>query len=269
MKNFSFRRYGMLLRLDFVGEWRKNLIRLSGLFLACFAIMLVKIFFHSWTYGSYPFRANDSQVSSTVLGLTIVLWAFYLIKGASTLMQHVRTKPQMIAHFTLPATTGEKFAARLSFLLLEQTAGFAAAFLLADLTQGLVFFMMRDVPMFFTPFAFEALADLFSAADASELAILALGILSTHAVYTLGATVFRRWPFVLTVLCNWVLGIVFITAVITFAAKAEANEALIRHYLDTYDVEATARLVLFIWSLTVTVAGYSLAYVLYRRRQLS
>lgn len=265
MKYFDFRRYAMLLRLDLVGQWRKNAIVMGGLFMACFAIMLSKLTYHSAIADNYVYHANDHAVAVTVFVFIGILWTLCLAKSASMLMAHTRSKQQFIAHFTLPATTGEKFAARLTYLVLGQTAGFALCFAAADLLQGLLFCSMHDVPMFFTPFLLRYIGDFFTENSAADVTLTLLMGLYGHATYTLGAALFRRWPFVLTTFCNWLLGLLFISGCFYIAHAYLSTETRITLTM-WQEVSKIGAIVVYS---AVCATFYTLSYFLYRRRQLA
>lgn len=265
MTHFNFHRFAMLLRLDLIGEWRKNAIIMGGLFMACFIIMLFKLTYHaSMSSYDYQFHAADHLIASTSLVFICILWVLCMFKGASMLMQHTRSKQQFIAHFTLPATTAEKYAARMTYLLLGQTAGFVLCFVTADIVQGVLFCTMHDVPTFFTPFALKYIGDFLSDTDGTTLAITLLTVLYWHASYTLGATLFRRWPFVLTTFCNWLLGLLIITGLVSMHYSITHRPQVIINMS-----ESGLKAFSIIWSVALCTAFYTLSYFLYRRRQLA
>ena len=137
---FSFSRLGLVMKRDFVENWKTNLYVFLGFMFAFMASYLSMMVGHD---GSDNISL-DIYISSYVGSfITIVVFAFLLY--ASMMMKNMQTKENRFSYLMLPATMLEKFMAR----ALYATVGVFLMIMLSSLLVEAVHWLL--VPLFDLP----------------------------------------------------------------------------------------------------------------------
>lgn len=206
MKNFSLRRFGLLLRLDLIHNKRNWLIMVLGLIIAN---VLIEFFtFRSWTHvGPFISIAQDWALDSAVSAFFLIT-SVVVLAGFATTCEIFKTKTRRIYWLTLPATNTEKLLARLLLCTVGMFLVQIVTFAVADGLRMLWLSWRPDAPGSAFPEIWKEFvmfmqdwANLFSRVSDGGLhgAWVALWVLfvvlSLCATYLLGSTLFRRYVF--------------------------------------------------------------------------
>lgn len=220
MKNFDFRRCAFVLKYDLLGNGRKYLRGLGGLFLACFIVELLNFYTPSRTgvgVGEEGLWA-ELRLLHSVSNIMWLMLAFFVLVAAGLLFDPLKTKGGRISFLALPATRMEKYVARWVVAVLLWPAAFLVAFVAADLLRMALCPLLGHsfpsaVPVFFSSMLDSAVAIFKDTAprraasfrDLAENWFPLLACLSLHAVYLLGSSFFRKQAFLLTSLTGILL----------------------------------------------------------------
>jgi hypothetical protein len=148
---FSFSRLGLVMKRDFMENWKTNLYLFLGVFFAFLGVYLLQMYdyndsIHGGVLDAYQtVECYVSHHTAAFAGVT----SFLLVYFASETMRNMRTKEQRLSYLMLPATKLEKFVSRALFV----TVGIFVMILLASL-------LAEAVHWAFMPF-FENLPDKF------------------------------------------------------------------------------------------------------------
>ncbi len=123
--SFSLSRLALVMKRDFVENWKSNLYTFIGIFLAFLFVYLV---FMADENGS------SKGFSKDLAGAFAGISSFLLVYYASEIMKNMRTKEQRLSYLMLPATPLEKFVSRALFV----TVGMSVMILLASLLAEVV-----------------------------------------------------------------------------------------------------------------------------------
>ena len=122
---FSFSRLALVMKRDWMENWKTNLYTFLGIFLAFLFVYLVCMADEN---GSY--RGFDEVLAGAFAGIS----SFLLVYSASEIMKNMRTKEQRFSYLMLPATPLEKFVSRALYV----TVGMFVMILLASLLAEVV-----------------------------------------------------------------------------------------------------------------------------------
>lgn len=122
---FSFSRLGLVMKRDFMENWKTNLYTFLGISLA---FLLVYLLYMNDSNGSSNDFINDYA------GAFASITSYLLVYFASETMKNMRTKEQRFSYLMLPATSLEKFVSRALYV----TVGMFVMILLASLLAEVV-----------------------------------------------------------------------------------------------------------------------------------
>ena len=136
---FSFSRLGLVMKRDFMENWKTNLYR----FLGPYTIFLLVMWFSSMNMTN--FNEFSDIVSATFFSVLFFGGSF----TASYVLETMNTQQKRTSFLMLPATTFEKFFARFLYVTLGFVVLSTIALLLAEVTRFLL------LPMFDLPDTFK------------------------------------------------------------------------------------------------------------------
>ncbi len=223
MNNFSFTRVGLLIRHKIFSDIRNYRNQLIGIFLCIFLCM----FFIFYNVDIFSLNATDKAAALSISIPTLyfaggVLSLFY----TSLTFNSLNSKGKRISTLMLPATNLEKFISFLTVSVVFYHIAFLVLLPVADLANFLFFVIMKGSSVFFSPYFFEVMGE----CSPSMLFLLFLALLSQISTYVLGSACFRRQPFILTTLCEWVLSIVIL--IVSSISLGYIGENLPLHMID-------------------------------------
>ena len=136
---FSFSRLGLVMKRDFMENWKTNLYR----FLGPYTIFLLVMWFSSMNMTN--FNEFSDIVSATFFSVLFFGGSF----TASYVLETMNTQQKRTSFLMLPATTFEKFFARFLYVTLGFVVLSTTALLLAEVTRFLL------LPLFDLPDTFK------------------------------------------------------------------------------------------------------------------
>jgi hypothetical protein len=136
---FSFSRLGLVMKRDFMENWKTNLYR----FLGPYTIFLLVMWFSSMNMTN--FNEFSDIVSATFFSVLFFGGSF----TASYALETMNTQQKRISFLMLPATSFEKFLARFLYVTLGFVVLSTIALLLAEITRFLL------LPLFNLPDTFK------------------------------------------------------------------------------------------------------------------
>ena len=136
---FSFSRLGLVMKRDFMENWKPNLYR----FLGPYTIFLLVMWFSSMNMTN--FNEFSDIVSATFFSVLFFGGSF----TASYVLETMNTQQKRTSFLMLPATTFEKFFARFLYVTLGFVVLSTIALLLAEVTRFLL------LPLFDLPDTFK------------------------------------------------------------------------------------------------------------------
>ena len=136
---FSFSRLGLVMKRDFMENWKTNLYRLLG----PYTIFLLVMWFSSMNMTN--FNEFSDIVSATFFSVLFFGGSF----TASYALETMNTQQKRISFLMLPATSFEKFFARFLYVTVGFVVLSTIALLLAEVTRFLL------LPMFDLPDTFK------------------------------------------------------------------------------------------------------------------
>ena len=136
---FSFSRLGLVMKRDFMGNWKTNLYR----FLGPYTIFLLVMWFSSMNMTN--FNEFSDIVSATFFSVVFIGGCI----TASYVLETMNTQQKRPSFLMLPATTFEKFFARFLYVTLGFVVLSTTALLLAEVTRFLL------LPLFDLPDTFK------------------------------------------------------------------------------------------------------------------
>ena len=125
---FSFSRLGLVMKRDFMENWKTNLYR----FLGPYAAFLLVMWFSSMN------MTNFNEFSDIVSGTFFSVLFFGGSFTASYVLETMNTQQKRISFLMLPATSFEKFLARFLYVTLGFVVLCTIALLLAEVTRFLL-----------------------------------------------------------------------------------------------------------------------------------
>lgn len=203
-RTFSFSRLGLVMKRDFMENWKANLYTFLGMFIAFLLVYLTIMNNHD--HSVYGIQKELGQYinsyTAAIVGITSLLMVYF----ASEMMKNMRTKEQRLSCLMLPATSLEKFVSRGLYV----TVGLFVMILLASLLAEIVHYV-------FIPF-FDELPDTYKVCvwprawanvfpdEFTEVLVNEKGVLFGmtmggsvaiwwHSLYILGGNYFGRYAF--------------------------------------------------------------------------
>jgi len=203
MTQFNMKRFGTLLKCHLLEE-RRNLLRMFLGF--TLGLLFLHIFFTEVNGYAADEAAYLEKVEQAVT-ISLVVIMFGMLGCASAIFQNIRDKRPRTTFFMLPASTVEKFLVRFVWSTVVAFVIWMAAFVVADVLRMLASLLIGHEGMtsgIAMLFDFSDLSGLSEGIGYLALFVIANGLFN-HAVYTLGGTIFRRQPFIVTTLLLLVL----------------------------------------------------------------
>ena len=269
---FSFSRLMMVIKRDFVENWKQNL----HTFLSIYAAFLIAaLMAYKGTKDIDPTSIYFAYRLGFFTAVGIISYFLFHISAAH-IMDVLQTKEKRIAFHMLPATQTEKFVARALQAVVGCFLMIAAALFLTEITR-LILLPIIGAPAALQHFCLFDLQDIIfkglhwntfeSAINNAELDQIKNTVvfnticwmLATHSMFILGGTYFYKRPYIKT-FSYLVLG----TIIVSFFLGNE--------FLNLF-VETSDRLGFTvthsIFNLTITVVCWSLSYYLFTHSQVT
>ena len=125
---FSFSRLGLVMKRDWMENWKTNLYRFLGPYAVILFVMLV----------CYMNMENNFEEFASIISGTFVSVLFFGgIFAASSIMENMNTQQKRISYLMLPATSLEKFVVRALYVTIGFVLLSTVALLLAEATRFL------------------------------------------------------------------------------------------------------------------------------------
>ncbi len=210
-KNFDLHRLGMVVRWSILSEWKhfaSGIIGLSiGIALFCILTLFFNLSMTIETGGIEGIQIAKELYLSRVYGFmgANAFIAFYVL--ASCIFTNMKGKLKRENFLMLPASNLEKFAARLALTTIGAVIGIFCALVIGDIIQ--LIFSLFITPDFHVSITWPVVTNLGSsmfpsAGDELPAAALYAFLLFAHSFATLGGTLYRKLPTLLT-LCTSIL----------------------------------------------------------------
>lgn len=151
---FSFSRLGLMMKRDWMENWKTNLYRFMGPYAFILFVMLM-------CYMNMDMKSSFSEFSDIVSGTFVSVLFFGGIFSASSIMETMNTQQKRISFMMLPATSLEKFIVRALYVTIGFVLLSVLSLLLAEATR-LVFLPLFDLS---EEFQQSALPHVFSRLD--------------------------------------------------------------------------------------------------------
>ena len=266
--SFSFARLMMVLKHDFVENWKNNLNNLLSIYGAFLISALM-------SYATISDKTDSSIYFAYRLGFFIAvgfITFFVLHINAAHIMDVMNTKEKRIAYLMLPATKAEKFVSRAIQVTVGTFVMIIVTLFLAEITRLMLFPLIGapETLQHFCLFDFhEIFFDKFywSEVDVTELEEFKLPatlnviawFLVSHSAFILGGTYFYKRPVVKT----------FGTIVLGFTALS-----FILSLWNPFHALPIVKFEVAIWTssfiaLVIIVANWALSYFLFTRSQVT
>lgn len=237
-KYFSFSRIAIVIKRDFIENWKSNIYRILGPYAALLFVMVIGYLNHS----------SFEEFSEMVLGVLGFIFFFGGIFYASYVMEPMNTQQKRVTYLMLPATHLEKFVSRVLYVSVGFFMMLMLALLLAEMTRFL-FLPLFDLPDTYQqsllPYIWQAMTNVdimdFSGMEAQEsyqiasmTKILAYTFMAWgYSLFLLGGCYWYKHAFLKTLgvlfIVNNILGVIFFLCVENWVS-GEYMEQLIVWY---------------------------------------
>ena len=197
---FSFARLALVMKRDFMENWKTNLYRFLGPYAGFLVVMLF----------CYMVECDYETFAAIVLSVFTLVLFFGGAYNASYIMETMNTQQKRISFLMLPATSLEKFVCRALYVTLGFILMLVVSLLLAEATRYL-FLPLFNLPEEFhqsvLPFVADKLTSVevmkFTGTGAEEsirmgyllVVINWLGTLLGHSFFILGGCYWQKHPF--------------------------------------------------------------------------
>ena len=141
---FSFARLALVMKRDFMENWKTNLFWFLGIFIAFLAVYLIEmsLYNESWTE---EYREVSRYVEQHSASFACIA-SFSLFIFASEMMRNMRTKENRFSYLMLPASMLEKFVSRALFVTVGTILMVFVASLLAEVVHWAFMPFFDDIP---------------------------------------------------------------------------------------------------------------------------
>lgn len=196
---FNIKRFGLLLRKDFLENGKRYLLQ----FLTLFGIIAVFIFWISYQYYTNGINHNWSIMREMLTNVSVLFCIFGTL-CAATLTEPMRDKIRRIAYLANPASNFEKMLSRWLIVTIGYVIAFFAALWLADAVRVAAFSISYpeiDIPFLDFGFMYPAQGSDFSGFvfTTKHLFIACLGFyFFLQSLFVLGATFWAKGTFIKT-----------------------------------------------------------------------
>ena len=276
---FSFSRLGLVMKRDFMENWKTNLYTFLGISLA---FLLVYLLYMNDSNGSSNGFINDHA------GAFASITSFLLVYFASETMKNMRTKEQRFSYLMLPATSLEKFVSRALYVTVGMFVMILLASLLAEVVRWAFMPFFDQMPdklkvcvwldawgkIFDDLNPFKATAKLLVNKNAFVLGGIMGGTVALwwHSLYILGGNYFGKYAFFKTT------GIIILVAILLAMGISHIDfdfgpgtfewlDEFMRNNEDWLNENFVAGVITFIF-FCFTVFNWWLSYELFTRQQV-
>ena len=276
---FSFSRLGLVMKRDFMENWKTNLYTFLGISLA---FLLVYLLYMNDSNGSSNGFINDHA------GAFASITSFLLVYFASETMKNMRTKEQRFSYLMLPATSLEKFVSRALYVTVGMFVMILLASLLAEVVRWAFMPFFDQMPdklkvcvwldawgkIFDDLNPFKATAKLLVNKNAFVLGGIIGGAVALwwHSLYILGGNYFGKYAFFKTT------GIIILVAILLAMGISHIDfdfgpgtfewlDEFMRNNEDWLNENFVAGVITFIF-LCFTAFNWWLSYKLFTRQQV-
>ena len=141
---FSFARLGMVMKRDFMENWKRNLYDFLGIFIAFLAVYLFNMsaYNESWTE---TYKEVSQYVNPHTASFAFIT-SFSLFYFATEMMRNMRTKENRLSYLMLPASMLEKFVSRALYVTVGTMLMVFVASLLAEAVHWAFMPFFDDIP---------------------------------------------------------------------------------------------------------------------------
>jgi len=276
---FSFSRLGLVMKRDFMENWKTNLYTFLGISLA---FLLVYLLYMNDSNGSSNDFINDHA------GAFASITSFLLVYFASETMKNMRTKEQRFSYLMLPATSLEKFVSRALYVTVGMFVMILLASLLAEVVRWAFMPFFDELPdklkvcvwldawgkIFDDLNPFKATAKLLVNKNAFVLGGIMGGTVALwwHSLYILGGNYFGKYAFFKTT------GVIILVAILLAMGISHIDfdfgpgtfewlDEFMRNNEDWLNENLVAGVITFIF-LCFTTFNWWLSYKLFTRQQV-
>lgn len=217
---FSFSRFTLVVKRDFMENWKYNLRVFLLIFLVCMFVYFSAMCNYTRTFGSpQAYIAFHAMIISS-------FYSFMLFVQASQFMIHMRTKEARISNLMLPATSLEKFISRSLFVTLGLMIMFIVALFLADVIHLAFIPFFPDLPdelntLLLPQYWENSIEYKIPEVSIDSMALKKVGVFPVllgvgtmilasclHAIYILGGNLFGKNAFLITTIFVFLVGYV-------------------------------------------------------------
>ena len=245
---FSFSRLALVMKRDWMENWKEHLYTFLGLFFAFIISYLVLM--GSYEDTQYPnlsaYISNHAEYFLSVSAIAFILYASFIMK----IMQR---KESRLSYLMLPATMLEKFVARGLFITVILFLMVILATLLAEVVHWLfmpMFDLSDELKICVWPEAwgsilhdinpFQTMKRLASDGEFYDRTLFALYMMMYslvfwwHSLYVLGGNIWHKWSWVKTTSALIVISLLMVWTGINFNWVSNAFEGLDK-FVDNHD----------------------------------
>ena len=287
---FSFSRLGLVMKRDFMENWKTNLYLFLGVFFAFLGVYLLQMYdyndsIHGGVLDAYQtVERYVSHHTAAFAGVTL----FLLVYFATETMRNMRTKEQRLSFLMLPATKLEKFVSRALYVTVGMFSMILLSSLLAEAVHWAFMPFFDELPdkfkvcvwldswgkIFDDLNPFKATAKLLVNKNAFVLGGIMGGTVALwwHSLYILGGNYFGKYAFFKTT------GIIILVAILLAMGISHIDfdfgpgtfewlDDFMRNNEDWLNENFVAGVITFIF-FCFTVFNWWLSYELFTRQQV-
>lgn len=209
MKNFDMNRFFQTLKWIIMENRQKLMLWTAG---STLGIFLLELFFYYMT--SPKGAENYQQTTMVVAGVCAFFIGLAIMISVAGLFSEFTTKQRRVSLLMLPASNLEKFLSAVIYASVVSVACILLAFIVGDTLRMLTLSLFFHQPMC------SAAGSLFTQVFHVEVNGITMGywqlflmqvlsLVLLHSTFTLGGSLFRKWPFLITAVIQIVLAMVF------------------------------------------------------------
>ena len=195
MKQFDMRRFGLVLKLDFVEGWKPLLW--NALLMVLAYLFMFWFCYNVSMKAATPYSPEYVRGVCKAVGTTgyVTIYIFFVV-CASTVFRNVQKKQKLTSYLMLPATNLEKFLSRWIYMLAMSLVGGILTFFVADILHA-AWLGLNGYPVYW---ASNLFLSAFSGSDKYWEVIVEVYCMQglIYAFFFLGGVFFKRYHFVAT-----------------------------------------------------------------------
>ena len=290
---FSFSRLGLVMKRDWMENWKTNLYVFLGIFLVFLAVYLFNMADFNNPYVEARKEVihyiNPHMVS--FVGVTSFLFFYF----AAEIMRNMRTKEARLSYLMLPATLLEKFVSRALYVIIGVFVMVVTASLLAEAVHWAFMPFFDELPDKFkvcvwpeawgnfwetiNPFKTRVVylnvvegtdPSTWQRVERSMFFIYLMGYMASfwqHSIFILGGNYFGKHPFLKTIGTMILIGILIGWIADSIDWSDDWIDQIIRNNVGWLTEEMVAGFISFIF-FVFTALNWWLSYKLFTRRQV-